>query len=303
MATQPGVAAPARIQITPYSGFFWTPHDGLLGVEVCASTKYMCGTGAVELTTDGGRTYRVIFRTPRPVVELDAIGRDGALARVYDASTYSGTLGYRTLDRGGHWTKLWMRPRVSFATPRIGLGYGELGPLHTRDGGRTWQRLPNHADCLGAQPIFDLVTPQLGWMLCGGEPGAGQQQKEVFRTRDGGHTWQAGAWAIAGRHPESRGGLGFGGYVAGMAFARDGFGLVWADRGTLLVTRDGGMTWKGRLRFARPDVDWGLGGSAFGNGTALLLFQHNELEGPQAVRLIETRDFGRSWHIVRTWRD
>lgn len=301
---QVGAAAPARMHTTPYSGFFWTPQVGVLGVGVCASTKYMCGTGAVELTTDGGRTYHVIFRTPRPVSELHAIGRHGALARIYSHTNgYSGHVVYRTLDRGRQWTKLRMRPGVSFATSRIGLGFREYEGtplLHTRDGGRSWQQLPT-ADCGSMNPILDLVTPQLGWMVCGGLPGAGQSQKEVFRTRDGGHSWQARAWAIAHKHPQSRGGLSFMGSVYGIAFARDGFGLLWEGRGTLLVTRDGGMTWKPHLRFAHPDIDWGFGASAFGNGTGLVLLRHAN-GSDVTFRLIKTRDFGRTWQLVRSWR-
>lgn len=302
LVAQAGAAAP-RLHTVPYSGFFWTPQKGLIGVGLCASTKYMCGTGAVELTTDGGRTYRVILRTPLPVSELHAIGRHGALARIYSrtAALY-GHVVYRTLDRGRLWKKLRMRPGVSFATPRIGLGFHSSGDaarlLHTGDGGRSWQRLRKQAQCGSADPILDLVTPQLGWMVCGGLPGAGQQQKEVFRTGDGGHSWQERAWAIAGKHPETRGGIGFMGSAAGIAFAPDGFGLMWEGRGTLLVTRDGGMTWKPHLRFAQPDIDWGFGASAFGNGTGFVLLQHGET----TRRLIETRDFGRSWHVVRSWR-
>jgi len=298
---QVGAAAPAGMHTVPYSGFFWTPKVGLLGVGVCASTKYMCGTGAVELTADGGKTYQVIFRTPRPVSELRSAGLHGALARIYSNTNYSyGHTVYRTLDRGRHWTKLRMRPGISFATPRIGLGFRvyELARLlHTRDGGRSWQRLPK-AGCGSTGPILDLVTPQLGWMACGGLPGAGQQEKEVFRTLDGGHSWRARAWAIAGKHPRTRGGLSFMGSVSGIAFARDGFGLLWESRGTLLVTRDGGKTWKPHLHFAHPDIDWGFGASAFGNGTGLVLLRHEI----SSFRLIKTRDFGRTWHLVRSWR-
>ncbi|MGH3009418.1 MAG: hypothetical protein ACRDLM_08455 [Gaiellaceae bacterium] len=52
------------------------------------------------------------------------------------------------------------------------------------------------------------------------------------------------------------------------------------------------------LSFAAFDVDFGLGGSAFANGTGFVLLRH----GGISTRLIQTRDYGRSWHIVRSWR-
>jgi photosystem II stability/assembly factor-like uncharacterized protein len=258
----------------------------------------MCGTGAVELTTDGGRTYHVILRTQRPVVGLQPIGPRGALARVYRHNAQ------RTLDRGRTWTEWPMRDGVSFATPTIALGFRiaqarntiRLRLLHTSDGGHSWERLPTPPHCFSASPLLDLVNAQLGWMLCGGQPGAGNEAKSVYRTADGGRTWsELTSTPMTGRLP--RGGIGSLGYPVGISFARNGFGLMWESRGTLYVTRDGGKTWRTHSRFAMFDVDFGLGGSAFANGTGFVLLQH----AGTARRLIETRDYGRSWHLVRSW--
>jgi hypothetical protein len=304
LATQGGAAAPARVHTVPYSGFFWTPQVGLLGVGKCASTKYMCGTGAVELTTDGGKTYHVIFRTPRPVFELEAVGRKGALARVYSHRAYSySRLVYRTLDRGRHWTKLHMRPGVSFATPRVGLGSccssddNNARLVRTKDGGRSWQRSPKPVHCRTGFPLIDLATPRLGWVVCSQMLGAGNEVKALFRTRDGGRTWQKLTASPTTGYPDHRGGVALPGYVAGISFTRGGYGLMWESRGTLFVTRDGGRTWRRHSRLAQFDVDFGLGGSAFANGTGLVLYEH----GGSTWRLIETRDYGHSWHIVRRW--
>jgi len=297
LATQVGAAAPApRMHITPYSAFFWTPQDGLLGVEMCASRKYMCGSGAVELTTDGGRTYHVIFRTPRPVYAVQAIGRRGALAWVAHRATY------RTVDRGRHWTAVRIPSGASFSTPRIGLGFRKVYQpsnarlLRTGDAGRTWKRVRTPRTCSTEFPLLDLVTPQLGWMLCGGPGGAGPfESKAVFRTRDGGRTWQLLTSTQAdGRAPH--GGISPAGLPAGISFARGGFGVIWGN-GVLDVTRDGGKTWKAHPRLAEYNVDFDIGGSAFQDGTARVLVQ---LSGP-SWRLVETRDFGRSWHLVRSW--
>ena len=299
IVVQAGTAAPARLHPVPYSGFFWTPNDGLLGVGLCTST-FRCRSGAVALTTDGGKTYHVIFRTRSPVGELQAIGRNGALARG------EGHVTYRTLERGRHWTKaVRILAGASFATPRIGLGFRSVFEpnfariLRTGDAGRTWRRVRTPRRCASEYPLLDLVTPQLGWMVCGGPGGAGPfMSKAVFRTRDGGRTWKLlTATQADGRAP--RGGISPGGLPAGISFARDGFGVIWGN-GMLDVSRDGGKTWKTDRRFAGYNVDFPLGGSAFGNGTAYVLFQH-DVE-PITERLIETRDFGRSWHIARRWR-
>lgn len=302
VAAQSGAAAPARMQLltTPNSAVFWNPHDGLLGVGLCASAKYACGSGAVELTTDGGRTYRIVLRTERPVETVQTAGPNGAIVE-----TFGGRV-YRTLDRGRSWRAWHLRPGTSFATPRIGLGFRtymagnaiHLALLHTSDGGRTWTRIRKPANCFSESPDIDLVTPRLGWVVCAGEGGAGNEEKAVFSTRDGGRTWRAGAWAEHLNHPVERGGISLLGYPAGLSFAPNGFGLMWESRGVLYVTHDGGHDWQAKQHLSVFDVDFGRGAAAFSDGTAFVLFGHGG--GPEA-RLDETRDFGRTWHVVRRW--
>jgi hypothetical protein len=74
---------------------------------------------------------------------------------------------------------------------------------------------------------------------------------------------------------------------------------MWEGRGTLYATRDGGNSWHTcASRYAVFDVDFGLGGGAFDGGTGFVLFQHGGL----SVRLLETRDYGRTWQVVHRWR-
>lgn len=302
VAAQAGAAAHARALLiaNPNAAVFWTPKDGLLGVGRCATTNYACGSGAVELTTDGGRTYRIVLRTRRPVESVQTAGSQGAIVDTY------GKRVYRTLDRGRTWQPWHLRPGSSFATPQIGLGFRTYGVgntirlalLRTSDGGEAWTRIRKPAKCFSEFPELDLVTPRLGWVVCGGEPGAGNEEKAVFRTRDGGRTWQAGAVTTHLNHPQVRGGIWMLGYPQGIAFAPNGFGLLWESRGTLFVTRDGGFDWRAKPRFAVPDVDFGRGAAAFDDGTGFVLLGRG---GGVPARLIETRDFGRTWHVVRRW--
>lgn len=301
VAAQSGTAARIQLHTTPNSAVFWNAHDGLLGVGRCASTKYQCGSGAVELTTDGGRTYRIALRTRRPVVSVQTAGPRGAIVVMYTRHAY------RTLDGGRTWQPWHLRAGSSFATPRIGLGFrtyevgnrNRLALLRTRDGGRSWVTIRKPANCFSEYPDLDLVTPRLGWVVCAGEPGAGNEEKAVFSTRDGGRTWHEGASVQGMNNPKERGGISLLGYPAGIAFAPNGFGLMWESRGTLYVTRDGGKNWHARPDLAAFDVDFGRGGSAFADGTGFVLLGHG---GGSSARLVATHDFGRTWRVVQRWR-
>lgn len=303
VAAQAGAAAPAstRLITTPNSAVFWSAHEGLLGVGLCRTTKYACGSGAVELTTDGGQTWRIVLRTRRPVMSVQTAGPRGAIVVTYTKHVY------RTLDRGRTWHSWHVRPGTSFATPQIGLGFRtyevgnaiRLALLHTSDGGRSWTTVRKPTKCFSDFPDLDLVTPRLAWVVCAGEAGAGNEEKAVFSTRDGGRTWHEGAWAEHLNHPEERGGISMLGYPAGISFAPNGFGLMWESRGTLYVTLDGGKHWTAKPHLAVFDVDFGRGASAFADGTGYVLLGHGG--GPPA-RLIATHDFGRSWQVVRRWR-
>jgi hypothetical protein len=63
------------------------------------------------------------------------------------------------------------------------------------------------------------------------------------------------------------------------------------------VTRDGGTRFRAEPKVARPEVDFAGGAAAFRGGTGYVLLAL----GPHP-RLIETHDFGRTWHVVRRWR-
>ena len=100
-------------------------------------------------------------------------------------------------------------------------------------------------------------------------------------------------------NPRERGGLPLLGYPAGIAFAANGFGLMWESRGTLYVTRDGGKSWHAKPRLAVFDADFGRGASAFADGTGFVLLGRG---GGPAARLLVTHDSGRRWQVVRRWR-
>lgn len=298
--TQSGAAASERRVARPESGIFWSQRAGLIGVGFCARGGGRCFGGAVERTTDGGRTYRVVLRTSRPVGLLTKVGVRGAIA------TPSGGHAWRTLDGGRTWKPYDYQP-FFWATPRVALGFTAYtqGPdaklaLHvTHDGGRTWRLRAdpcNHAVTYTA--YASLVTTRLWWIVCVGVPAGGTADKAIFSTRDGGKTWQTGAANLGPPHVRVHGGLGLNGSPSGLAFARDGFGLLTEIHGTLYVTRDGGRTFAAKRRILRRDIDYCAGSAAFAGGVGYVLL--TGIAGFPA-RLVATHDSGRSWQVVRRW--
>jgi photosystem II stability/assembly factor-like uncharacterized protein len=294
------VASPPPVPV-PTAMAFWDARRGLLGTRNCELAA-RCRAGTIELTTDGGRTFRVVLRTRRPVVALQTAGPNGAIA------TTDGGGALRTLDGGRHWRIYRLRFAASFATPLFGLGVRSyivqrhlaIAVLATRDGGATWQRRASPCtQAIADSALVDLVTPRLGWIVCLGQPGAGNEGKAVFRTRDGGRSWHAGAVQMAPPRSQARGGISSYGYPEGIAFARDGSGILWESRGTLYVTRDGGMHWTAEPKVVRPEIDFGRGAAAFPGGHGLVLLGYG---GGQPSRLLATRDYGGTWRIVHRWR-
>jgi hypothetical protein len=139
----------------------------------------------------------------------------------------------------------------------------------------------------------DLVDTNIDtpWSLCVGQPGAGNQDKAVYRGKK-----RVAYTSLTGG--KSYGGISEYGYPVGIAGEGHGggFGIIWESRGTLYVSRDGGQHWHPRPRISRPEVDFGLWASTLGNAGYVLL------ERNQHTRLLKTTDAGRTWRVVHRWR-
>lgn len=174
------------------------------------------------------------------------------------------------------------------------LGSGKL--YRTTDGGKTWASvLPSGVSIAdGKAPGADSVSfldGKSGWLA--GKDSAGFA---IFRTTDGGATWQKAAM-----------GSPLGGVQLSFLDARHGWLLehngvaMGSEAVTVRATADGGATW---TLVAQTDTRGdGTGAIPFGGGKSGLTFSNTStgwLAGYQPVAgsayLIVTRDGGKTWH-------
>ncbi len=187
-------------------------------------------SGALRITTDGGGTWQEAAQPPVP--------SPGVLSRVSTSVAY--VLGC------GH----------------IALNGSQPGVLaRTEDGGASWQALslPQGCSAFGAD-LVALSTDDL-WLVEFGQPATDMTSKWVYRSYDGGTHWTLMASESLG-HPDQG---------SGHIFPTGDFGPLnvlgsepnraWLaeDRGGLLVTADGGVTWQ----FAYSDPNAGAFGPPF----------------------------------------
>jgi photosystem II stability/assembly factor-like uncharacterized protein len=94
------VAPPPRVALVPNAIAFRDPQHGIMGTgwQNCAASGWGCRPqGTISITSDGGKTWRVLFRAPRAVF---GVGYRGAemTARYDDGENVAST------DGGRHWT-------------------------------------------------------------------------------------------------------------------------------------------------------------------------------------------------------
>lgn len=207
-------------------------------------------------TVDGGHTWAEVPKTqsysvPPSVAFLndkvgwvqtidDSTGEQNLFETVNGGQSWTAATGAfpvfpRILD-GSHWWGL--KPRLAMSA--TAGSYLE----RTSDGGRSWRntRLP---DALGDFPIVKFISPDVGW--AGNINGT---QLVVFRTVDGGRTWEESVTSAPNgtthlvdlRFLDSRRGWLILNYSI-----HDGLN---GERSKMFATLDGGRTWIERLTAA-----------------------------------------------------
>jgi len=220
------------------------------------------GSAATVLrTVDGGRSWQQVGPDVEPTLQfrdIEAFDADSAV--ILSIGPGGDSRVFRTDDGGQTWTETFRNDDerafydcMAFHDGQHGLALsdpvdGKFRVLSTSDGGRSWEVAPSDGmpAALDGEFAFAasgtcLVTadrgPAMAWFATGGG-----SQSRVFRSTDGGRTWDvvatpmpggpsAGIYSLAFRDPMH--GVAVGGDFAAPTSAPDG-----AE-----VTGDGGRTW------------------------------------------------------------
>lgn len=225
--------------------------DRLLGVGIVDGDRDP-GIGQIQLTRDGGQTWRTVFREARvSLTDVSLVGRRHMVVlggapppkQPWNLDPFI----WRSDDAGRTWRRFPARmPNTSwplsirFVTPSLGFGLAPAGAVNSRiwllrttDGGQTWQDVLKPSDAGFAVSSVDFVGPRRGFATSPRRCGAG-----LYRTDDGGATWRPvpgscihGVLANSVDFLDSRRGLMAGGS---------------AQRRVVLATTDAGRTWQER---------------------------------------------------------
>jgi photosystem II stability/assembly factor-like uncharacterized protein len=197
--------------------------------------------GGVDMTTDGGVTFRRIVVTDDVYSPVDVSLSDNGTGFL---ALWSGQI-LATTDSGQTWVQRYPTPTpsltdaYSFLTDTAGIGIVDTGSLssgpggepstatelaRTKDGGETWTPIASSEDALRAAATLQMVTADTVFAL------RNSGHHEVLRSDDGGATWKALAMP-RGVEPEQ------------MSWVDDSTGYVLSSDGDLLRTTDGGSQW------------------------------------------------------------
>jgi hypothetical protein len=243
---------------------------------IASSSTSSCAV-TLEQSLDGGATWASLgaLLTTSPGESIDS--RSIELARITKTRSYVLTNVPRAND-----------------TPAWQLAF-------TADAGTTWTNRP--VPCGGAFSQGAEVAASSSedlWLLCGSQATAGAQSKQLYRSDDGGQTWELDASATGlGTTPPSSvppNPLPLSGYIApftvghhNLAVASSATAWLFPSRGDLYKTEDGGSSWGPVADLSSAGFgDGGQGNIAFLSATQGWICEYG-------VGLWQTND-GVSWH-------
>jgi photosystem II stability/assembly factor-like uncharacterized protein len=256
-------------------------------------------------THDGGTSWQAENR-PEEIIAVESVDKTVYAATRTCSQPYACSIGLLvSTDTGHSWRNLASLPHLSgpavqmvaltaqdvwllsWGTPYSPPGDSNSGPaptnlVVTHDGGQSWQALTNPCMEKGwLEARLAAANPQQFWLLCGTQPGAGQQIKYLYQSGDGGQNWK-----------EVKAKMGGSGYVNSLAVSAPGKLWLALTRGTLIGSSDGGLTWKAAIphEVANPG-DGGVGPVVFADSN------HGWLAAAQG-KVFFTVDGGASWQPV-----
>lgn len=219
---------------TLVSVFFWDSQSG-----------WAVGDEGTILHTDDGGAVWAQQQSPVPFYLMEVLFVSPRCGWIVTEQTHI----LHTIDGGRSW-QVQFRDRdfilkaISFADPRTGWAVGEYGHIyHTTDGGSTWKQqagsyrvTEDTGQIDGGYTLFDVtaVDAKTAWAV--GLDG------QVLRTVDGGATWSRIVTGVPATP------------LFSVASDRKGT-IVIAGKGVLLLSGDGGETW--RSPDPDPPINWG----------------------------------------------
>jgi hypothetical protein len=222
-----------------------TPPPGGVGRVWFTSARDGWVTGpSLWRTTDGGAIWRRV-PVPGPVSDFTVVG--GRMFAVIGGCGSSGNCAYRGYTAAvgaGTWRPVPGTAITGTAGSSVQLAVsGSVGYLLAIAGGlgkpllltgpvtgsARWRSLP--VPCAGGDS--GALAAAGGWLFlgCGGEPGAGNQLKKGYLTRDGGLKW----------HPVASPPLG--GYLGSASMSPGGTVFLSGKRMDVYISRDRGGSW------------------------------------------------------------
>jgi photosystem II stability/assembly factor-like uncharacterized protein len=279
------------------------------GMAVSGSVVWAAGRGGrYARSTDGGATWTAgVILGAEGMVLVDVAALDERTACVL-ATSFDGGVGriYRTADGGATWTVSYERQGqgvffdgMAFWDAHRGLAFsdpveGAFLIVRTVDGCASWTKVPRAGipDVLEGEAAFAasgtaiaVAGVSAAWIGTGGGAVA-----RVFRTTDGGLTWQAVTTPLAGGVATGIFGVAFRDTLVGIAVGGN-YQEPDVHAPNVLRTSDGGRTWMLAGTSAPAGVRYGVAYLPGSPKTAVAV-------GPTGYGI--TRDDGRTWVAMDT---
>ncbi len=295
-STGPGPAATPRpfTLVTPRIQGSTQP-ESITAVAAYGDDVWIAADNTILASSDRGARWRQLAHIAGGVLSLSFTSPNDGWA-----ATPTGLLHSR--DGGASW-HVATGPHDAVRRVRfVDAAHGWLTTQHevlarTLDGGASWTDVKNPCDTGPGNEFHSLVSfinARDGWMLCPGQPSAGSQGKELFRTADGGVTWalfSSAGWGADSTPPAL--GLPGSGYASDLFFLDALHGWMSEERGGVVATGDGARSWH-RLSFDATG-DQQADGVAFTSVTRGFAFI-----GSGMALVGATADGGATWTTVYT---